>query len=122
MGNGRKYKKGISVRDLKDINLVFARVVEEDGENQIRFTVTYAIPLKKDRGKVLMEAPELGIKKWICMRSDENNPDAMEGISVEREDGCLKLFSFTKCDTECVKDDICDFLNDLLEEEDEQDY
>lgn len=108
MRNGRKTKRQSKKREinLNDVSLIMGRIVgTKDGKDSVmRFTWTYVDVLEVTEDKVLMEAPEVGIKKWLNIKNENLEEGNINGLIIERKEDSILLMSFSTLALEDVVD------------------
>lgn len=121
MGNGRKSKKNVRNFNPDDVNLVMARL--EMGENtiNIRFTCTYVHMVERKGNMVLLEAPEVGIKRWIDLSQKTAKGDCINGMIFDSECKDPLVMTFTTIDEDITKEALLDVIDLLISGEDYED-
>lgn len=119
MGNGRKFKKNIKSAEpnLEMVSLIMARIsAAEDGDSVMKFTWTYANVLERNGNTVLMEAPEVGIKRQLHVIGESPIDDCINGLLIEKNDDSVLLMSFTIMEFEDARDAIIESIEETIEE------
>lgn len=127
MEKGRKVKKNIKAVEpnLEMVSLIMARISADGDENSVmKFTWTYANVLERNGNTVLMEAPEVGIKRQLHAIGESPTDDYIDGLLIEKNDDSVLLMSFTTMEFEDARDAIIDSAKKTIEEamEAEEDF
>lgn len=120
MGNGRRNRRGVKGINPNRIKLFTARMKEEKEGISLGFTCTYVKILERKGNSVLLEAPEVGIKKWISLTPCGLMGDCINGIIYEENENDSLFIMFTELEFYDAKDAIVNFI-DIVDRSDFED-